>query len=89
MCGAAAVLAMFLWCAVTLQQLPAAFLISKNIRSSICRRSGKYRLCVKAEKDGEGVVNEDILAKLKAAEEEAQKLKQELAEAKLKVWLSP
>lgn len=49
------------------------------------RRPSRRQLRCNAQKEGESVVNEDLLAKLKAAEEEAQRLKQELAAAKAQV----
>jgi hypothetical protein len=51
---------------------------------SRAQRPNKFHLRVRtqASKEGDNLVNEDLLAKLKAAEEEAQRLKKELATAK-------
>ena len=62
-------------------------LLHRPFSNAHSRCRAHWRLRPRASKDGDNLVNEDLIAKLKAAEEEAQRLKKELAAAKSQVGL--
>lgn len=60
-------------------QLPRSALVDSH---SQCRASFRGRVIVRASNEGDSPISEDLIQRLKSAEEEAQRLRQELAAAK-------